>query len=68
MDRIGTRSLGDPSDPKVRMVPLYHGCPNCLFVELHQASFDYLSVGRSGKDININGFISTLVKDEKISY
>ncbi|MPC58503.1 hypothetical protein E2C01_052509 [Portunus trituberculatus] len=25
MDRIRTRALGDPVDPKVRMVPLYHG-------------------------------------------
>ncbi|MPC74769.1 hypothetical protein E2C01_069144 [Portunus trituberculatus] len=25
MDRIRTRALGDPSDPKARMVPLYHG-------------------------------------------
>ncbi|MPC24709.1 hypothetical protein E2C01_017798 [Portunus trituberculatus] len=27
MDRIRTRALGDPSDPKARMVPLYHGGP-----------------------------------------
>ncbi|MPC49181.1 hypothetical protein E2C01_042976 [Portunus trituberculatus] len=25
VDRIRTRALGDPSDPKARMVPLYHG-------------------------------------------
>ncbi|MPC78320.1 hypothetical protein E2C01_072804 [Portunus trituberculatus] len=27
MDRIRTRALGDSSDPKLRMVPLYHGGP-----------------------------------------
>ncbi|MPC23820.1 hypothetical protein E2C01_016885 [Portunus trituberculatus] len=27
VDRIRTRVLGDPSDPKTRMVPLYHGGP-----------------------------------------
>ncbi|MPC63997.1 hypothetical protein E2C01_058106 [Portunus trituberculatus] len=27
MDRIRSRALGDPSDPKARMVPLYHGGP-----------------------------------------
>ncbi|MPC58689.1 hypothetical protein E2C01_052696 [Portunus trituberculatus] len=25
MDKIQTLALGDPSDPKARMVPLYHG-------------------------------------------
>ncbi|MPC77370.1 hypothetical protein E2C01_071822 [Portunus trituberculatus] len=25
MDRIRTRALGDPSDPKAGMVQLYHG-------------------------------------------
>ncbi|MPD00577.1 hypothetical protein E2C01_096058 [Portunus trituberculatus] len=25
MDRIRTRAFGDPSDPKARMIPLYHG-------------------------------------------
>ncbi|MPC58185.1 hypothetical protein E2C01_052180 [Portunus trituberculatus] len=29
MDMIRTRALGDPSDPKARMVPLYHGGPLC---------------------------------------
>ncbi|MPC26217.1 hypothetical protein E2C01_019352 [Portunus trituberculatus] len=28
MDRIRTHALGDPSDPKARMVPLYHGSTN----------------------------------------
>ncbi|MPC99474.1 hypothetical protein E2C01_094889 [Portunus trituberculatus] len=27
VDRIRTRALEDPSDPKVRMVTLYHGGP-----------------------------------------
>ncbi|MPC72666.1 hypothetical protein E2C01_066978 [Portunus trituberculatus] len=27
VDRIRTRALGDPSEPKARMVPLYHGGP-----------------------------------------
>ncbi|MPC44788.1 hypothetical protein E2C01_038468 [Portunus trituberculatus] len=30
VDRIRTRALGDPSDPKARMVPLYHGGPKIL--------------------------------------
>ncbi|MPC95226.1 hypothetical protein E2C01_090427 [Portunus trituberculatus] len=28
VDGIRTRVLGDPSDPKARRVPLYHGGPN----------------------------------------
>ncbi|MPC21082.1 hypothetical protein E2C01_014055 [Portunus trituberculatus] len=28
VDRIRTRTLGDSSDPKARMVPLYHGGPS----------------------------------------
>ncbi|MPC13690.1 Protoheme IX farnesyltransferase, mitochondrial [Portunus trituberculatus] len=33
MDRIRTRMLGDPSDPKARIVPLYH-CDLCRRVTL----------------------------------
>ncbi|MPC71840.1 hypothetical protein E2C01_066130 [Portunus trituberculatus] len=28
VDKIRTRALGDPSDPKARMVQLYHGGPH----------------------------------------
>ncbi|MPC78954.1 hypothetical protein E2C01_073463 [Portunus trituberculatus] len=31
VDRIRTRALGDPSDPKSRMMPLYHGGHLVLF-------------------------------------
>ncbi|MPC53084.1 hypothetical protein E2C01_046967 [Portunus trituberculatus] len=34
MDRIRNRALGDPSDPKARMVPLYHGDSPQAFVFL----------------------------------
>ncbi|MPC51890.1 hypothetical protein E2C01_045748 [Portunus trituberculatus] len=35
MDRIRTRALGDPSDPKARMVPMYHGGPFLSFTLSH---------------------------------
>ncbi|MPC81927.1 hypothetical protein E2C01_076568 [Portunus trituberculatus] len=38
MERIRTRALGDPSDPKARMVPLYHGG----HVSLHLPLYFYL--------------------------
>ncbi|MPD06754.1 hypothetical protein E2C01_102581 [Portunus trituberculatus] len=31
VDRIRTRALGDLSDPKARMVPLYHGGSLLIF-------------------------------------
>ncbi|MPC89439.1 hypothetical protein E2C01_084385 [Portunus trituberculatus] len=31
MDRIRTRALGDPSDPKARVDPLHHGGPLIFF-------------------------------------
>ncbi|MPC67103.1 hypothetical protein E2C01_061268 [Portunus trituberculatus] len=34
--QIGTRVLGDPSDPKARMVPLYHVNEHCKDVP-HEA-------------------------------
>ncbi|MPC07781.1 hypothetical protein E2C01_000348 [Portunus trituberculatus] len=49
VDRIRTRALGDPSDPKVRMVPVYHGGSNYK-VELDTAQLEWRDICFSGCD------------------
>ncbi|MPC88315.1 hypothetical protein E2C01_083216 [Portunus trituberculatus] len=42
VDRIPTRVLGDPSEPKARMVPLYHG--SLFSSKLWNSLYFYLTI------------------------
>ncbi|MPC07990.1 hypothetical protein E2C01_000559 [Portunus trituberculatus] len=61
VDRIRSRGLGDPSDPKGRMVPLYHGLPlfggkiqctrNMLFLVHLQVYLQIVAVTRNESNL-----------------
>ncbi|MPC97161.1 hypothetical protein E2C01_092456 [Portunus trituberculatus] len=56
MHRIRTRALGDPSDPKARMVPLYHGvCLSFVFLCASPPTQSLASFGRTEKGRNGEG-------------
>ncbi|MPC47338.1 hypothetical protein E2C01_041080 [Portunus trituberculatus] len=54
MDRIRTRVLGDPSDPKARMVPLYHGDPQIISTFENEFLHNSIFVGPGDGTLEIN--------------